>query len=105
MIYLASPYTHVDPAVMEYRYDCVQQALHHLLSKREWAYSPIVMCHPLANAYSLPLDHEYWLEFDHAMIRLLPRFMILRLDGWERSKGVAAEKAFAESLGRHVEWL
>lgn len=105
MIYLASPYTHKDPAVMQYRYECTQQALHYLLERKQWAYSPIVMCHPLAQRFTLPVDHTYWLEFDHKMIELLPRFMILRLDGWELSEGIKKERVWAETLGRHVEWL
>lgn len=105
MIYLASPYTHKDPWVMEERYQRTMQSLSWLLAHKEWAYSPIVMCHRLANIAKLPVDHEFWLEFDHKMIETLPRFMILRIDGWETSKGVTIEKAFAESLGRRIEYL
>lgn len=105
MIYLASPYTHPDPFVREERYLRTAKALTFLLAREEWAYSPIVHCHELAKIGGLPVDHLFWQKYDFHMLSKCDKFVILRIDGWQRSKGVAAEKAEAERLGISVEYL
>lgn len=105
MIYLASPYTHADPWVMEERYLRAARVLSQLLATGLWTYSPIVHCHELAKIASLPKDAKFWQAYDFAMIRVCSKLMILRIDGWEQSRGVAAEKAEAERLGIPVEYI
>lgn len=105
MIYLASPYTHADPAVQEARFTHALQATAELLKQKRWVYSPIVHCHSLALAHKLPGDFSFWKEYNFAMILKADLFMILRIEGYLDSKGVAAEKAYAVSLNKPVEYL
>ena len=105
MIYLASPYTHSDPFVREERYLRASKALTFLLSRHEWAYSPIVHCHELAKIGGLPPDAGFWQDYDFYMLGKCDKFYILRIEGWEQSKGVAAEKAEAERLSIPVTYL
>lgn len=105
MIYLASPYTHPDPWVMEERYLRAMRVLTQLLAAGKWTYSPIVHCHELAKIGALPKDAKFWEAYDFAMIAKCDKLLILRIDGWETSRGVAGEKAEAERLGIPVEYI
>lgn len=105
MIYLASPYTHEDPFIMEERYLQASKALTWLLKQKKWAYSPIVHCHELAKIGGLPKDAAFWQEYDFYMLSKSETFMILRIEGWEASKGVAAEKEYAIQIGLPIVYL
>lgn len=97
MIYLASPYTHPDPAVQQMRYEQAMAAQVQLLLRGFHVYSPIVACHPMALAYELPTDAWWWLHYNNDMIHRCRSVYVLRLDGWEQSVGVAEEIKYAEA--------
>lgn len=65
-------------------------------------YSPILHCHPMSVAHALPGDYNFWLQYDRNMIDRADEVMVLMLRGWQESKGVAAEIAYAESIGKSV---
>lgn len=96
--YLASPYSHKDPAVMQHRFECAEHALAWLLSARRWTYSPIVHCHAMAQCFNFPTDAKFWEEYNHAMIRRSSGLIVLLIDGVMESKGVKEEREFAASL-------
>lgn len=100
MIYLASPYSHPDPAVRQERYEQAMAAQAYLLRQGQHVYSPIVACHPMALAHALPTDDEWWSEYDRDMLTRCVELYVLCLPGWEESKGVAQEIEWAKR--RHV---
>ena len=103
MIYLASPYTHSDPTIMELRFVHVMKVLaEKYLRNGVPAYSPIVHYHDLAKIYDLPKSHEFWLMHDRAMIDVCSEVHVVRLEGWEQSKGVAAEIAYSNEIGKPI---
>lgn len=93
--YLASPYTHQDQAVRKQRYEDVRLATHFLLSHRIFVYSPIVHSHDMCETYNLPFTFEFWNAYNEAMILASKGLLVLKLPGWEASRGVTAEIAFA----------
>jgi hypothetical protein len=101
MIYLASPYTHPDPAVREQRFDaaCVVAAL--LLREGHLVFSPIAHSHPLMR-FGLPIEWDFWSRYDSCHLERCDEVLVLMLDGWEESRGVQAEIALAKSLGKPV---
>ena len=101
-VYLASPYSHPNPLVREARYRIARDAVAHLLIRKIWVYSPIVHCHDLTKEYSLPFDATHWREYNEAMLREADELVVLNIPGWRESVGVAAEIAFAKSLGLFV---
>jgi hypothetical protein len=103
-IYLASPYSHEDAYVMEERFRAVCEAAAAMMRRGEFVYSPIAHSHPIAKVGGLPKGWEYWQEFDEIMIRNAGKLVVLMLDGWMESEGVAAEIQLAEKLGIPVEW-
>lgn len=104
MIYLASPYTHDDPAVMAQRFDAVCHAAGALMKSGKHVYSPIVHSHPIATRCGLPIEWEYWRDFDTRMIAACDELWVLNLHGVTRSRGVAAEIQIARDLGKPVSY-
>jgi hypothetical protein len=105
IIYLASPYTHSDPVVRQARFEAACVANGKLMALGYYVYSPIAHCHSVAEKCDLPTDWAYWQGFDRAMIGACCKLIVLTLDGWDRSTGVAAEIAIAGELGIPVEYL
>lgn len=105
MIYLASPYTHANPLVMERRFHLAAQASAHLMKEGLVVFSPIIHCHYLACNFNLPKDFNFWQSYNYEMLELASRLIVLTLDGWKESKGVQAEIAHMEKRGLPVEYL
>jgi nucleoside 2-deoxyribosyltransferase len=101
MIYLASPYTHLDSAVRQNRFEAVCHATAALIRQGEVVYSPIVHGHPLCQ-YGLPIDWAFWEEYDLAFLEKCDRIVVLKLDGWQESVGVQAEIEAARQLGKPI---
>ena len=99
-IYLASPYTHNDPSIMEERYLAACKKAGQLARKGFYVYSPIVHWHPVAALYGLPRDWEFWKKLDRESIQLMDEVQILKLEGWEISIGLGNEIALAKELDK-----
>jgi nucleoside 2-deoxyribosyltransferase len=99
MKYLASPYSHDDPAVRLQRFEAACRAAAILLRNGVLVFSPIAHTHPIALAGDLPLDWAFWQRFDREMIAACDEVIVLCLDGWASSRGVQAELAIAEEFG------
>lgn len=96
MIYLASPYSHHDPVIIKTRFLLAEQCVVRLLQRGEVVFSPIVHCHELVHKYELPKDAKFWEAYDHSMLRLASFLYILKIPGWEQSRGVTLERELAE---------
>lgn len=105
MIYLASPYSHPQPAVRHERYMAASKALNLLLNQRQWTFSPIVHCHDNAVRFGLPTTHDFWLEFDTAFLRRCEFLYVLAIAGWRESKGVAVELSLAGRLHLPISYM
>ena len=101
MIYLASPYSHPAKRVRARRYEEAVWAAGSLIVRRgEAVFSPIAHSHPIAEAARLDGTFSgVWAEMDLAIIAICSEVVVLRLAGWEESKGIAAEIAEAQRLG------
>ncbi len=102
VMYLASPYTHIDKEIQHMRYLAVRDTVAQLMRDGILVFSPILHCHPLAVSCGLKGDINFWRGYDFAMIEALPQFGVLTLPGWEKSEGIEEEQAHAVSLGRAV---
>lgn len=91
MIYLASPYSHPDKAVELRRYDETVRALAHLCLLGLPVFSPIAMCHEAATRHGLPTDAKWWEDFNAHFMARSDACVVLMIDGWRESKGVAHE--------------
>jgi hypothetical protein len=104
MTYLASPYSHPDPAVREARFHAACRAAADLIRAGVIVFSPVVHSHPLV-PYGLPTGWDYWERFDRAALARCDAVAVLTLDGWEDSVGVQAEVAIAGEWGLPVRYV
>ncbi len=102
--YLAAPYSHPDPAVKKQRLETVAQVSCELFKRGIWIFSPLT--HNMTiDAYGINGNWQQWGEFDMEMLRRCNKLMILKLPGWETSKGVQDEITYAKQLGLPIEEL
>lgn len=105
MIYLACPYNHPDPDVRRARFDAVTRVAADFMSRGIAVFSPITHSHPIAEVGDLPRGWDFWADYDRRMIEICDRLVVLKLDGWRHSAGVAAECEIADRLAIPVEYL
>jgi len=104
MIYLSSPYTDPNQAVMNIRYHAVLRATGRYLRQGHPIYSPIVHCHNLPGMEALRGDLSFWLPLCLKMLDAADSLWVLMLKDWEKSKGVQAETAFAQEHNIPIEF-
>lgn len=105
MIYLATPYSHPDVGVREARFDQACRIAGGLMAAGEIVFSPIAHTHPIAVRCDLPKGWEFWEKYDREMLGLASRLVVVTMDGWQTSRGIAAEIAIAQHLGIPVEYM
>jgi len=104
-IYLATPYSDSDPAVMEARFEAVTRKAGQIINWGYIVYSPVTSCHPVAVRCSLPRGFDYWQQFDETFIEWCDELWVLQLDGWRESVGVKAEVKIAEKLHKPAVYI
>jgi len=104
MIYLASPYTHPDPAVRDARFHAVCRCAAVMIGHGEMVFSPVAHSHPITAA-GLPTDWAFWERFDRVFLGMCSEVVVLTLDGWRESKGVRAEIEIARRMGKPVRFI
>lgn len=105
MTYLACPYSHPDREVRVARFEAANRAADVLMKRGEMVFSPISHTHPIAEACDLPLGWEFWRAFDHAYLAASKSLVILCIDGWRESVGVAGEIEIAIAMGLTVRYV
>lgn len=103
LVYLASPYSHSDPAVMEERYQKTIAAAAHLMKTGMVVFAPIVHSHEIGKRLGKqaggaidPNTHEFWMHQDLPILKRCDQLIVLTLEGWRESKGVTEEIQFAK---------
>jgi nucleoside 2-deoxyribosyltransferase len=104
MIYLASPYSHPDPAVQEQRFLAVCEAAAKLMVRGYVIFSPVAHSHPIAQ-FGLPKDWNYWAEFDRDFLSHCDSMIVLMLPGWRESVGVRAEIAIMTKMKKTIAYI
>ncbi len=104
MIYIASPYSHPDPQVRQERYEAACRAAAQLMRQGHAVFSPVAHSHGIAR-YGLPLDWDFWAEYDLKLLAACDELWVLKLDRWQHSRGVLAEIAAAKTLGKPVRFV
>jgi nucleoside 2-deoxyribosyltransferase len=101
MLYLASPYSHADAHVRQYRFEEACRAAAALLRAGVPVFSPIAHSHPIAK-FGVPTTWEFWQQTDLEYLRRCDALAVLRLPGWQASVGVQAEIELAKCMGKSV---
>ena len=98
LVYLAVPYSHRSANVREIRFREANRISAGMMDAGILIFSPISHTHPIALAGKLHL----WERYDRAYLVVCRALVVLRLDGWQESKGVAAETKIMDELARPV---
>ena len=105
-IFLASPYTHNDKAVMTFRYEAALAAVSELINEGNIIFSPIVHSHPIAVTYNLQRDYSFWQAYTNSFIlHWAEAFAILCLPGWEYSVGIIDESILARKIKLPISYI
>ncbi|MSQ96815.1 MAG: DUF1937 family protein [Gemmataceae bacterium] len=104
MIYLASPYSHPDPAVRAQRFREACRAAAALVQAGRVVFAPVVHSHPLVE-FGVPTDWAFWQQTDQRFLEQCDEVVILMLDGWRESVGVEAEIEIARAFGKPTRFL
>jgi hypothetical protein len=106
MIYLASPYSHPDQAVVEQRVLQTMEVFHYLckFSPDRAIFSPILQCHETAKNFKMPTDAKFWQDYNTGFLRIATTVVVACLPDWEQSLGVKQEVELALQLGIEVEY-
>lgn len=103
LIYIASPYSHGNPAVRALRYEQARLTAINLLREGLPAFSPIVYGREMEKA--IGTDYVSWKLLNDAMLESAASMLVLMLDGWEDSAGVKYELEFAKKRGLPVSYI
>ena len=105
LIYLASPYSHKDLNVQHQRFEQVMEITAKLMKDGYFIYSPITATHPMAVKHALPTDWNYWKEYLHLMLPACDELWVVKMDGWDKSLGVAGEIELAKKIGIPIKYI
>ena len=90
--YLASPFEHKNPDVMEARRESVRLITSSLVAKGDVVFSPIAY----TENSELPEPPQGWLKFDLSMLECADLLLIACMPGFKDSEGVNREIEFAK---------
>jgi hypothetical protein len=96
ILYLAIPYIHDDPLVMDFRADVSDIIAADLAKHGNNVFAPISSWHTISKKYDLPGNWEYWKDFDEVFMAKSARLSVVALYGWKKSTGVNAEIKLAK---------
>ena len=107
LTYLASPYTHADPAVREARYVAACKVAAELMLAGKVIFCPIAHSHPISEHMpeGCAVDPDLWKKQDEPYVGVCDELIVLRLRGWEKSGGVAHEIKEATARGIPVIYM
>lgn len=105
--YLAAPYSHDSPRVMDDRLDYVTAVAASVYAHGVVLFSPLTHSVPLEATGLIDGGHAYdaWRLADHTMLWHARGLVILTLDGWEESVGVMDEWEHAQAWGKPTLFL
>ena len=105
LIYLASPYSHLDESVRERRFQRACEASAVLMWQGLFVFSPIAHSHPIALTGGLPLGFDYWKKYDEIILGRCDVLIILMLEGWKDSIGIKGEMCMARNLHKPIFYM
>lgn len=105
LIYLSSPYTHDDPFVRSVRFLESARACAWILGKLRLVVFGAIAHSEAFNHYKLPMEWEFWAEFDTVYINRCKEVWVLCIPGYTNSMGVNAEIKIARNLGRKIVYM
>jgi hypothetical protein len=104
-IYLACPYSSLRPDVREARFKSVSKVAARLIKEGYLVFSPISHSHQICIEGEMGICFETWKALDTSLLNWADNLVVLKLEGWEKSKGVTEEIAIAKYLGKSIFYM
>ena len=105
MKYLATPYSHPDPAVKQRRFEIACSEALRLMIEGHVVFSPIAHSHAIETVTNQSNPHEFWMRQDFHILSKCDTLVILLIDGWDQSRGVREEIEYALLWGIPLVYL
>lgn len=102
--YLASPYSHSDPAIRDERVEEARMHQAYLFQCGIIVYPAVGATHEMAIHHALPTDDTYWQRQNYTFLRESQGMIICTIKGWLDSRGVMDEISICRAYGRRM-WL
>lgn len=102
LIYLACPFRHTDLSVQKKRCKTAHYVAAQLFLEGKTVFSPLTHNETLIDLIQDRVPGEHWMQFDLTILAICKKLYVLKMEGWELSKGVAREIAFAKANGIEV---
>jgi len=98
-VYIALPYSHESASVRKFRYlECVKYAFE-LAAKGINFNSPVLLTHDvyeLSLAANVSIPYQFYIDMSEHGIKQADELHLLKLAGWDKSKGVGLELQWAK---------
>lgn len=104
-IFLACPYSHEDPAVVEERFVKSNQVAAAIVEAGHAVFSQVSMSHPINKSLTKTERSQIgkmWGPVDAIFLDAMDELIIIDLPGWDLSSGIAREIEFYRSRGGNV---
>ena len=106
LIFVSSPYSHPDDNVREENYQKVSKYTAELIKNEVVAFSPILYGHTAVNFEpDIPTDWPFWENFCLTFLNRCDEIIVYMMEGWDKSRGVAEEIAYAKDLGIKITYV
>jgi hypothetical protein len=103
--YLGSPYSRYPRGIYKAHRDVCKEA-GRLTQAGVAVYSPIANSHPIAMIAGLdPLDHDLWMTADQPLMDTAKGLIVLKMEGWDQSHGLAYEIEIFTAMGLPVIYM
>lgn len=103
--YLAIPYGSPDPAIVEARLKCFWAGVAALVKEGDHVVSPMTLAPAFEFDPTITGDWKAWKGYSIKLMGHCDRLVVLCLDGWETSVGVAGEIEEANRLGIRIDYM
>jgi hypothetical protein len=75
------------------------------MQQGEVVFCPIAHSHPIDVLFAQPESGEFWKKQDAPMLAGCSKVVVLMIQGWDQSPGVAAEIVYAKEHNIPVEYI
>lgn len=104
LAYLACPYSSKDKTVQRFRFNLVSQLACDFITQGIYVFAASTHNTAIEEFGAVESRFEHWKNFNHTMIEHCDQLIVIRIDGWETSKGVSDQIKFAQLKGIPIEY-
>lgn len=103
--YLASPYTNYLDG-LDAAYVLVTDISEELSRAGIKHFCPITVAHEISARSGIkPKDHDFWMTVDHLFMERAYGLVVVGMEGWEVSRGIAEERAYFGAAEKPIYFL